>query len=956
MAVLERLQKIFRLPRLFKSVVNDPERSSVSDSAERPSIVDTIELFTVSDSLEGSIESEDEGTTGPKPFKPTADDEAAAKLWKVYVDQAKEYEENLLKEWKADMEALLIFSALYSASLTAFIIESYKTLQDDPAQNTVDLLTRISHQLANETFETPPPFEPPTSALACNIMWFLSLALALACSLLATFVQQWTRDFIHKTTIRPSPIRKARVIALLRLGLHDFGMQAFVDVIPILLHLSLFLFFGGLVGFLLPVNGPLTFVMAGVLVVFLTVYLYLTVLPLLYLHSPYRTPLSGILWQTGNISGGLLAQKHGLVRADETLTEAVLEKSVMEGPDREKRDGDTVVLTMRSLTDDDELLPFIEAIPDYLYDLNQNHVRWENVKPFQALLDSDDPELNIWSRIGQFVSKCGYWSGNFQTRSSQACVRAIQALAQVYIEQKCFREEEKGLDLHFQFIQSMPSLFPVVAIHSRDDFCSALAALGICWIHLDRRLDKQHLVFETFQTISLHASPILQISDASQYMLARDLRKHRTSHVFTSFDIESDKQSIESVLSENQGGKVWHIIQIIIFCIYLTTVRNSDTIPPDFATICGTIYPHKAPLEIDNYSHTVLSKLLCYDDRFHLLRQHVEGMGVPNKTTDAFIRQSLKLFFSTSKPLCESNVAQEWRQFILSYFCRRCETSPPNRIWETFRVEDMERVGQCILDQIQDLPNDVEQSSVCLEVSFITILIWDFRMTGGFFLKLFNILHTSSLDLAFKMKEGYPILKTLLDTVICFRLIMSARIPPEILEQTQTILAQDYLLPHFICLDTLDSELHRGTFIAVISHYIEVSCKFNMPSYCVGVFSQMGGWPVVSSVHESIQALFTKSIVNLVEGMLSGLLDHESAELILFDVMGCFHHCSWKWITDQQSAKVLLDVISQYQKPEGIQIPEKYAWVQREGEEGKQELLEHCRKLVSEGLDMIDSN
>jgi len=43
------------------------------------------------------------------PFEPTADDEAAAKLWKVYVDQAKEYEENLLKEWKADMEALLIF-------------------------------------------------------------------------------------------------------------------------------------------------------------------------------------------------------------------------------------------------------------------------------------------------------------------------------------------------------------------------------------------------------------------------------------------------------------------------------------------------------------------------------------------------------------------------------------------------------------------------------------------------------------------------------------------------------------------------------------------------------------------------------------------------------------------------------------------------------------------------------
>jgi len=44
-----------------------------------------------------------------EPFKPNADDEACSKLWKVYIDQAKEYDENLLKEWKQDMEALLIF-------------------------------------------------------------------------------------------------------------------------------------------------------------------------------------------------------------------------------------------------------------------------------------------------------------------------------------------------------------------------------------------------------------------------------------------------------------------------------------------------------------------------------------------------------------------------------------------------------------------------------------------------------------------------------------------------------------------------------------------------------------------------------------------------------------------------------------------------------------------------------
>ncbi|THV00508.1 hypothetical protein K435DRAFT_657025, partial [Dendrothele bispora CBS 962.96] len=186
------------------------------------------------------------------PFKPTVDDEACSKLWKVFIDQAEEYDEKLLKEWKADMEALLIFSALYSASLTAFIIESYKTLQDDPAQRTVDLLSQISRQLSNSTtdLESSSTFEPSAASLVCNMFWFLSLALALACSLLATFVQQWTRDFIHKTTLKPSLVRRARVVAYLHFGMQDFGLNTFVDIIPVLLHISLFLFFGGLVAFL----------------------------------------------------------------------------------------------------------------------------------------------------------------------------------------------------------------------------------------------------------------------------------------------------------------------------------------------------------------------------------------------------------------------------------------------------------------------------------------------------------------------------------------------------------------------------------------------------------------------------------------------------------------------------------------------------------------------------------
>ncbi|THV02642.1 hypothetical protein K435DRAFT_652978, partial [Dendrothele bispora CBS 962.96] len=208
------------------------------------------------------------------------------------------YDKALLESWKGDMDGMLLFSALYSASLTAFIIESYKTLQADPADVSVDLLTQISRQLASLSngtvmgFEAPAPFEPETSSLYCNILWFLSLALALTCSLLATFVQQWTRDFIHKVTMRPSPVVSARVLAFSYFGLRRFGMHTFVDVIPILLHTSLLLFFAGLIRLLRPVNLALSYLMTGVLGIFVLVYISLTLVPLIHLDAPYRTPLS----------------------------------------------------------------------------------------------------------------------------------------------------------------------------------------------------------------------------------------------------------------------------------------------------------------------------------------------------------------------------------------------------------------------------------------------------------------------------------------------------------------------------------------------------------------------------------------------------------------------------------------------------------------------------------------
>ncbi|KAJ7801632.1 hypothetical protein B0H14DRAFT_2386224, partial [Mycena olivaceomarginata] len=102
-------------------------------------------------------------------------------LWAVYVAEAERYDKGLVESWKSDMEGMLIFAGLFSASLTAFLIESYRSLTPDPGDVTVALLQQISHQLAasaNGTrydIPTPPAFTPTTTSIVCNVLWSSAL-------------------------------------------------------------------------------------------------------------------------------------------------------------------------------------------------------------------------------------------------------------------------------------------------------------------------------------------------------------------------------------------------------------------------------------------------------------------------------------------------------------------------------------------------------------------------------------------------------------------------------------------------------------------------------------------------------------------------------------------------------------------------------------------------------------
>ncbi|KAJ7083535.1 hypothetical protein C8R44DRAFT_903727, partial [Mycena epipterygia] len=187
---------------------------------------------------EGSSNNESNEGTRKGPYSKAENDEACAKMWTIYIGEAERYDAALVESWKADMERMLIFSGLFSASLTAFIIESYKTLQPDSGDLTVAALSKVSQQLAaiavggSYALQPAAPFHATTASLLCNALWFISLSLSLICALLATLVEQWAREFLHKTEMRPSPIRRARIFSFLYFGLKRFRMHTVVDVIP----------------------------------------------------------------------------------------------------------------------------------------------------------------------------------------------------------------------------------------------------------------------------------------------------------------------------------------------------------------------------------------------------------------------------------------------------------------------------------------------------------------------------------------------------------------------------------------------------------------------------------------------------------------------------------------------------------------------------------------------------
>lgn len=136
------------------------------------------------------------------------------------------------------------------------------------------------------------PSSTSTSAdLWINGFWFTSLTFSLSTALIAVLVKQWLQAYVAPT-FQGSPKDQGRVRHFRYLGIEQWHVPLVVGLLPILFHLSLFLFFNGLIIFMFTLHVVIGGSVSVIVCMAYLVYGITNMLPLWDPQCPYKTPLS----------------------------------------------------------------------------------------------------------------------------------------------------------------------------------------------------------------------------------------------------------------------------------------------------------------------------------------------------------------------------------------------------------------------------------------------------------------------------------------------------------------------------------------------------------------------------------------------------------------------------------------------------------------------------------------
>ncbi|THG95081.1 hypothetical protein EW026_g6501 [Hermanssonia centrifuga] len=248
-----------------------------------------------------SIHAAKDASSRPQPLNLTG--------WPEMAETLRQVDEDKVKDYKEDIDTLLVFAGLFSGVLTAFLIQSSQSLSEDTSVTAVTFLRQISAQTSSYSFnagffnstvhplaENLPPFVAAPSAVRINALWFASLTLALVTASFAMLVKQWLREYLSAEST--SAKARIRIREFRSIGLQDWKVFEIAAILPLLLQISLGLFFIGLCLFSWSAHAGIGYTTTPIVIGWAFLFFNATLAPMISARCPYKTTLLKRAMQT----------------------------------------------------------------------------------------------------------------------------------------------------------------------------------------------------------------------------------------------------------------------------------------------------------------------------------------------------------------------------------------------------------------------------------------------------------------------------------------------------------------------------------------------------------------------------------------------------------------------------------------------------------------------------------
>lgn len=283
-----------------------------------------------------------------------------------------------------------------------------------------------------------------------NALWTLSLALCITCTLSAILVQEWIHEYLYYSKYHHTPSTRARIRAYLFNGLSGYRSDQVISAIPLLLHLAILLFGAGMIAYFFAFNTVLAYTALVAYSTAGTLYLFFTISPLISLSSPFKTPVSNVLWRMMQLiwlTALHITQSVISITAPHGILSFRLHKMVSTSQERYRggivraleqdlettsssMDAHSLQWAIASMQSDDALESFIAAIPQFLDAERHNYPQYT----IGTLLE--DPDVRLGWKIGRLLRTCAGSSHSleYQIRKRRAitCARAVWYLTEKF--------------------------------------------------------------------------------------------------------------------------------------------------------------------------------------------------------------------------------------------------------------------------------------------------------------------------------------------------------------------------------------------------------------------------------------------------------------------------------------------------------------------------------------------